>query len=390
MKRFALFALNAVPMMALVSAVWAQQQIRIGVSVSATGPAASLGIPEKNTVEVLEKEFSGIPVEYFVYDDTGDTATAVRNMRKLISENKIDAMIGSSITAPTLAMIDVAAETKTPLVSMVGNNVVVVPVEGPKVWSFKTSPNDASMATALRAAMKKQGIKTLAFIGFADAYGQGWLEQIKIALKETDIKIVAEESYARNDTSVTGQVLKIVSKKPDAVLVATAGTPGALPTRELRTRGFTGQIYHTHGSANIDFLRVCGKACDGVILPAGPVLVGDQLEDSHPSKGISEEYKKLYEAKFGAGSMSTFGAHMFDADLVLKTSMKKVLDAGIKPGSEEFRKALRNAMETSKEVIGTQGVYNMTKDDHTGLDERSRVLVKIENNKWVYQPELLK
>lgn len=389
LKKVILNNLLASSALMLSTSLMAQNAINIGVTVSATGPAASLGIPQKNTVEILNKEINGIPVNYIVYDDAGDTATAVKNMRKLISENHIDAIIGSSVTAASLAMVEVAAETKTPMVSMNGNIIVVTPQEGAKKWAFKTAQNDALMAQALKTAMQKLKVKNLAIIGFADAYGESWAKEMKAALEGTDINVVANESFARKDTSVTGQVLKILGKKPDAVLVATSGTPGALPNRELRSRGFKGLIFHTHGSGNGDFLRVCSSACEDVILPIGPVVVSEQLNDDHPSKKIGLEYRKLYDAKFGEGSTNAFGAFLFDAATLVESASKKVLESGVKPGSEEFRVALRDAIEQSKNVVASQGVFDMSPEDHTGLDERSRVIVKVKDGKWVLQPELL-
>lgn len=390
MKKTTLRTLSALPMMALMSAIWAQQTVTVGVSVSATGPAASLGIPEKNTAEIFPAEIEGVDVKYVVLDDATDTANAVRNMRKLISENNIDVMVGSTVTAASLGLVDVAAETKIPLISLNGNAVVVTPQEGAKKWAFKTAQNDSLMAQALKTAMLKAGVKTLGVIGFADAYGQGWLKEMQAALEGSGIKIVASESYARTDTSVTGQVMKIVAARPDAVLVATAGTPGALPQRELKQRGFKGQIYHTHGSANNDFLRVCAKACEGVILPVGPVVVAKQLEENHPLKASGMKYTKLYEAKYGPDSINAFGGHMWDAGMLINAAIPKALATGAKPGTEAFRVAMRDALENLKDVVGAHGVFNMSATDHAGLDDRARVMVKVQDGKWVYQPELLK
>lgn len=364
------------------------QTVNVGVSVSATGPAASLGIHERNTVEIVPTKVGDVEVKYFVLDDATDTAQAVRNMRKLISEENVDVMVGSSVTPGSLGMVDVGAEMKVPVISLAGNAVVVEPQEGAKIWAFKTPQNDALMAAAIRNNMLKQGVKTVAYIGFADAYGTGWLNELEKALDGSGIEIVAKESYARNDTSVTGQVMKMLAAKPDAVLIGTAGTPGALPQRELIQRGFKGISYHTHGSANQDLLRVCGKACEGVILPVGPVVVADQLDDSHPSKAVGLEYSKLYNDKFGENTVNSFGAHMWDASTLINSAIPKALETGAKPGTEEFRVAMRDALENHQEVVGVHGVYNTSKEDHTGLDERARVVIKIQDGKWVYDPDL--
>mgnify|MGYP002735496126 CR=1 FL=1 len=364
------------------------QTVNVGVSVSATGPAASLGIHERNTVEIVPTKVGDVEVKYFVLDDATDTAQAVRNMRKLISEENVDVMVGSSVTPGSLGMVDVGAEMKVPVISLAGNAVVVEPQEGAKLWAFKTPQNDALMAAAIRNNMLKQGVKTVAYIGFADAYGTGWLNELEKALDGSGIEIVAKESYARNDTSVTGQVMKMLAAKPDAVLIGTAGTPGALPQRELIQRGFKGISYHTHGSANQDLLRVCGKACEGVILPVGPVVVAEQLDDSHPSKAVGLEYSKLYNDKFGENSVNSFGAHMWDASTLINSAIPKALETGAKPGTEEFRVAMRDALENHQEVVGVHGVYNTSKEDHTGLDERARVVIKIQDGKWVYDPDL--
>ncbi len=363
-------------------------QIKVGVTVASTGPAASLGIPERNTVALLPTEIAGQKVEYLVLDDATDTTVAVRNMRKLITEDKVDVVIGTSVTPGSLAMVDVAGETKTPMISVAANARIVEPVEGAREWVFKTPQNDQLMAAALADAMEKQGVKTLGFIGFNDAYGDGWLDVMKAAAEAKGIKMVATERYSRSDTSVTGQVLKLTSANPDGILIAGAGTPVALPQGELKNRGYKGIIYQTHGAANNDVLRVCGKDCEGMFLPAGPLLVADQLPDDNPVKASALEYKNLYEAKYGEGSINTFGGHMWDAALLVQDAIPRALETGAKPGTPEFRAAMRDAIEQTKDLPASQGVFTMSDKDHAGMDERARVIVKVENGKWTYQSDL--
>jgi len=365
-----------------------QAQIKVGVTVSSTGPAASLGIPERNTVSLLPTEVAGQTIEYIVLDDATDTTQAVRNMRKLVSEDGVDVVIGTSATPGSLAMLDVAEETETPMISVAANARIVEPVDGPRIWAFKTPQNDELMAAALGDTMVAQDIKTLAVIGFNDAYGDGWLEEMTKAANERDIEVVAAERYNRNDTSVTGQILKIMSTNPDAVLIAASGTPVALPQTELVDRGYEGMIYQTHGAANSDVLRVCGSNCNGMILPAGPLLVADQLEDDHPVKASALEYKELYEDKYGEGTINTFGGHLWDAGLLVTNAIPAALETGAQPGTVEFRHALRDAIENTTDLAASQGVFNITPEDHSGLDERARVMVGVVDESWKYRPDL--
>ncbi len=366
----------------------AQAQVKVGVTVSSTGPAASLGIPERNTVDLLPKEVAGQKIEWIVLDDATDLTQAVKNMRKLVSEDKVDVVIGSSATPGSLAMVDVAAETGTPMISVAASVKIVDPVDDKRKWAFKTPQNDALMAGALADAMVKAKVKTLGFIGFADAYGESWLDEIKKAAEAKGIKLVGAEKYGRTDTSVTGQVLKLTSARPDAILIAGSGTPAALPQKELRARNYGGIIYQTHGVANGDFLRVCGKDCEGMILPAGPLLVAAQLPDDNQVKKSALAYIDAYEKVHGAGSVSTFGGHMWDAGQLVVAALPVALKSGAQPGTPAFRKALRDAVESVKELAVSQGVFNMSPTDHAGFDQRARVMVKVQGGKWVYQPGL--
>lgn len=374
--------------LALALPLLASAQIKVGVTVASTGPAASLGIPERNTVSLLPTEIAGQKVEYIVLDDGTDTTAAVRNMRKLITDDKVDVVVGTSVTPGSLAMVDVAGETSTPMISVAANARIVAPVEGARQWVFKTPQNDQLMAGALADAMVKHGIKTLGFIGYNDAYGEGWLNVMKEAAEAKGIKMVAVERYNRNDTSVTGQALKLVAAKPDGILVAGSGTPVALPQSELKNRGYKGIMYQTHGAANNDVLRVCGKDCNDMYLPAGPLLVADQLPDDNPVKKTALDYKNKYEAKYGPGTINTFGGHMWDAGMLIEAAVPGALATGAKPGTPEFRKALRDALEQVKDLAVSQGVFTMSPTDHAGFDERARVMVKVVDGKWVYQPDL--
>jgi branched-chain amino acid transport system substrate-binding protein len=378
-QRFLIGALLATALVPL-----AQADINVGVIVSATGPAASLGIPEKNTVALLPTTIAGQKVNYIVLDDASDTTTAVKNARKLISEDKVDVLVGSTITPNSLAMIDVAAESETPMISMAASAAIVDPVDAKRRWVFKTPQNDVQMSTAIVEHMINHNVKTVAFIGFSDAYGEGWFREFSKVAELRKLKLVANERYGRSDTSVTGQVLKIVAAKPDAVLVAGSGTPAALPEVALRERGYTGLYYQTHGVANNDFLRVGGKNVEGTFLPAGPVLVAAQLPDSNPVKKSALTYVAKYEAAHGKGSVSTFGAHAWDAGLLLENALPAALKKA-KPGSKEFRFALRDALEGTKNLSGAHGVFNMSGTDHLGFDQRARVMVRIENGAWKLQ-----
>lgn len=359
----------------------AHADINIGVTVSATGPAASLGIPEKNTIALMPTTLGGQKVNYIVLDDASDTTTAVANTRKLITDNKVDLIIGSTVTPNSLAMIDAVAESGTPMISMAASARIVEPIDAKKRWVFKTPQNDIMMALAIVTHMVDNGIKTAGFIGFADAYGEGWWGEFNKIAAAKKLNIVASERYNRTDTSVTGQVLKLVAAKPEAILIAGSGTPAALPQKALKERGYAGKIYQTHGVANNDFLRVGGKDVEGTLLPAGPVLVASQLPADHPVKKSAEAYIAKYEGVHGKGSVSTFGGHAWDAGLLLAAAAPEALKKA-QPGTPAFRAALRDALENVKNVAGAHGVFNMSANDHLGLDQRARVMVQIDKGTW--------
>jgi branched-chain amino acid transport system substrate-binding protein len=354
---------------------WAD--INVGISVSATGPAASLGIPEKNTVALLPTAIAGEKINYIVLDDATNPTEANKNARKFATENNADIFFGSSAVPTALAIAEVANETKTP-------QIALAPVELPdakKAWVFSAPQHNALMAQALAEHMKANNVKTLGFIGFADGYGEGWLREMTKAAEAAGIKMAGVERYNRTDTSVTGQIVKLASANPDAILIAGSGTPAALPQTALAERGYKGRIYQTHGAANKEFIRVGGKAVEGAVLPVGPIVVASQLPDSHPSKKVGIEYTKQYEEKYGAGTVSSFGAHMLDAYKLFAAAVPVALKKA-KPGTPEFRLALRDAIESGRETVGAHGVFNMTNADHYGHDARARVLVRIENGNW--------
>jgi branched-chain amino acid transport system substrate-binding protein len=388
-RRAVPLARHVVRCAAALCASWpafALAQVKIGLVLSLTGPAASLGIPARDTAAMLPAQMGGQKVEYIVLDDASDTTQAVQDTRKLISENHVDAIIGSSITPNSLAMLDVVAEGETPAISLASSAKIIEPVDARRHWMFKTPQTDAMMASAIMAHASSHGVKTLAYIGQADALGETFYAEVAKFAELHHISIVASERFNRTDPSVMGQVLKILAAHPDAVVVGAAGTPAALPPRTLKERGYKGLIYHNHGVGNNDFLRVCGADCNGTFLPASPVLVAAQLPADHPAKRLALDYIKRFEALHGAGSVSAFGSYTWDAGMLLSNAVPVALKTA-KPGTPEFRHALRDALEATHGLADTNGIVNMSPTDHLGLDQRARVMVEISNGKWVYQPE---
>jgi branched-chain amino acid transport system substrate-binding protein len=362
----------------------AAAQVKIGAVLSMTGPAASLGIPERDTIALMPREIAGQKVEYIVLDDASDTTASVRTTKKLISEDRVDVILGPSITPSSLAVLDSISEGATPMISLASSIRIIDPMDAKRHWMFKTPQTDAQMASAIIEHAAAKGVKSIAYIGQADALGEAFGAEIAKYAGQKNIQVLANEKFNRTDTSVLGQVLHIMGAKPDAVVVGAAGTPAALPPKTLIEKGFKGLVYHNHGVGNSDFLRVCGATCNGTYLPASPVLVADQLPADHPAKKVALEYIKVYEGKYGAGTVAAFGAYAWDAGLILQQAIPAALKAG-KPGTAEFRKALRDAIEGTKNLSVTNGVTNMTPTDHLGLDNRARVMVKIVDGKWMLE-----
>lgn len=366
---------------ALMFSMAAQADITVGVTLSTTGPAASLGIPQKNTVALLPKEVAGQKINYIVLDDASDTTAAVTNARKLTAEHKVDVILGATTSPASLAMIDAVAESQTPMISMAAAARIVEPMDAKRKWVFKTTQSDLMMSLAVAESMSAAGVKTVGFIGFADAYGEGWHQEFSKAAELKKLKIVANERFNRTDTSVSGQVLRMVAAKPDAILIVGSGTPAVLPQRTLKERGYTGAIYQTLGVANADFLRVGGKDVEGTLLAVGPVLVANQLPDSHPVKKTAMTYYEAYEKANGKGTVSTFGGHLWDAAQMVVAAAPDALKKG-QPGTPAFRAALRERLEQIKDLKASHGVFNTSPTDHLGLDQRARVMVRIQDGTW--------
>jgi len=365
---------------ALCCSIAAFGQVKIGLMVSATGPTSAIGIPQKNTGDMLPKKIGDVTVEYIQLEDGGDTTRAVQNVKKLIQENNVDALIGPSTAPNALAILDVIADAKVPLMATVGTSSVVEPLDAKKRWVFKTTQNDDIIASALLKHMVKNGVKTVGFIGFNDPYGENWYKVFGPMAEKAGITIVASERYARNDQSTTGQVLKLMAAKPDAVLIAAVGGPAVLPQATLFDQGYKGRIYQTHAVATDDFIKLGREKVEGTVLAAGPMLVIDEIPDSNPTKKVAQGYIAAYEKQFGA-KPATFGANTWDGGILLERAIPVALKAG-KPGTEAFRSALRDAVEKEREIVGTQGVFNMSATNHNGMDDRARVTVIVKDGKF--------
>lgn len=361
----------------------ANAQIKIGVELAVTGPAAAIGAPSKNAVLLWPKQIAGQRVDYIMLDDASDPSNAVRNAHKLISEDKVDLIVGPNTTPNALAMLDVIAEGETPMVALAASAAIVSPPDGKRAWAFKMPQNDSQMATILTQHMADNHIRTVAFIGFADAYGDSWWREFSRLAELRKIKIVATERYNRTDTSVIGQTLKIMAAQPDAVLIAAAATPAVLPQRTLVERGYKGRIYQTHGIGTLDFLKVGGKEVEGTFFPTGPAVVAKQLPDGNPVKKTALDFTRRYEAAYGTDTMTQFAADAWGAYMLIANAIPQALSKA-KPGTREFRAALRDALEQTHNLTVPQGVINMTPIDHVGLDQRSRVMGRIVGNKFTY------
>jgi len=355
-------------------------QVKVGLMVSATGPTSAIGIPQKNTAALLPTRIGDASVEYFQLEDGGDTTRAVQNAKKLIGENNVDALIGPSTTPNAFAILDIIAEAKVPLLATVGTQAIAEPVDAKKRWVFKTTQNDDLIAAALVRHMVKNGVKTVGFIGFNDPYGENWYKVFSALAEKAGIRIVASERYARADQSVTGQTLKLIASKPDAMLIAAVGGPAVLPQASLYDQGYKGRIYQTHAVATDDFIRLGKEKVEGTVLAAGSMLVINDIADSDPIKKVASAYIAAYEKQFGQ-KPATFGANTYDAGLILQRAVPQALKIA-SPGSEAFRVALRDAIEQERDVVGCQGVFNMSATNHNGMDERARVLVTVRDGRF--------
>lgn len=359
-------------------------EIVVGVDISSTGPAAAIGVQSANAIRLWPNTLGGQPARYIILDDATDVSQAVRNFRKLTSENRVDALIGPNITPAALAALDVLQETSTPMIALAASASIVTPASDPKKkWAFKLPQNDVLMATALVDDMRKRGIKKVGFIGFADSYGEGWSKEF-MAAAAGNPEIVAQEAFQRSDQSVTGQVLKLMTAKPDAVLIAGSGTPAALPQKTLVQRGYKGLIYQTHGIGTLEFLQLGGKDVEGTLFPTGPGVVARELPDSHPVRQVALEFADRYEAKYGPNSLTQFAGDAMGAWILLDDAVARALKTGAKPSTIEFRQALRDALESTKNLAVPNGILNVTPQDHQGFDERARVMATIKDGKFSY------
>ena len=370
---------------ALLPLATASAQVKIGLMVSATGPTSAIGIPQRNTAALLPTRIGDATVEYFQLEDGGDTTRAVQNAKKLIGENNVDALIGPSTTPNAFAILDIIAEAKVPLLATVGTQSVVEPVDAKKRWVFKTTQNDDLIAAALLKHMVKNNVKTVGFIGFNDPYGENWYKVFGTLAEKAGIRIIASERYARADQSVMGQALKLIAAKPDAILIAAVGGPAVLPQATLFDQGYKGRIYQTHAVATDDFIKLGKEKVEGTVLAAGSMLVIDDIADTDPIKKVALIYIGAYEKQFGQ-KPATFGANTYDSGLILQHAIPSALRVA-KPGSEAFRSALRDAIEQERDVVGCQGVFNMSPTNHNGMDERARVLVTVKDGRFRLLPE---
>jgi branched-chain amino acid transport system substrate-binding protein len=362
---------------ALLAAPFAQADISIGVSLPLTGPASGLGIPMKNYFALWPQTVAGEKLNVVILDDATDPTKGVQNAKRFVTEDKVDIIMGSAATPVAAAMADVAMESQT--VQLAFSPVALPP--GKDAWTFRLPQSTAVMAHAMVEHMKKNGVKTVGFLGYTDAYGESWLKDFTAVADKEGIKVVAAERFARADTSVTAQALKLSGANPDAMLIVASGSGAAMPHMAVVERGYKGKIYQTHAAASRDLARVGGKAVEGAFVVSGPAVIAEQLPDSHPSKKLAMDFVQKYEKAYGVGSRNQFAGHAYDTVIVLEKVIPMALKRA-KPGTKEFRAAIKESLETMGRTVFSHGVMNWTKDDHWGFTNETGVMLKVVNADW--------
>jgi branched-chain amino acid transport system substrate-binding protein len=365
----------------LLAAGAALADITIGVSLPLTGPGSGLGIPMSNGVKMWPATVAGEKIRLVILDDATDPTKGVQNARRFINEDKVDLIVGSGVTPVAIAIADVAAESKT--VQLATSPIGLPP--GKDAWTFRMPQSNGVMANAMVAHMQKQGVKTIGFLGYTDAYGEQWLQALTPLLDKAGIKLLAAERFARADTSVTAQALKLTAANPDAMVIVASGSGAAMPQLGMVERGYKGKIYQTHAAATRDLMRVGGKATEGTFVTSGPVVVAEQLPDDHPSKALGVKFNAEYEKIHGAGLRNQFAAHSYDAYLMLEKVVPVALKKG-KPGTPEFRAALKDALESTPALAVTHGVLDFSPTDHWGFRPDTGVVMKVVNGDWKLEP----
>lgn len=372
--------LAASALLALASA-GARADLTIGVSLPLTGPAAGLGIPCKTAFALWPETIAGEKVKLIILDDASDSTAANKNGRRFVTEDKVDVIIGSASVPLAIAISAIAEETRT--VQLAAAPIDLPPGRGG--WTFRLPQSTAVMAAGIVEHMKKLGVKSFGFLGYSDPYGQSWLNDISKQAQEAGIKLTTAERFARADTSVAAQAIKVIATNPDAVLVVASGSGAAMPHTTLVERGYKGRIFQTHSAASNDLVRVGGKLVEGGFVISGPAVVPEQLPDSHPSKKVALAFVQQYEKMYGAGSRNQFAAHINDALVILERVVPVAQKKG-KPGTAEFRAALKDALENSGSIVVSQGVFRYTAQDHFGLDGNARVMLTVQNGGWKLLP----
>jgi branched-chain amino acid transport system substrate-binding protein len=359
--------------------------ITVGFVTSLSGPAASIGVNYDKGMKAAyawRSSVGGKKIKLINLDDGSDPSAATQNARKLVQQDHVDFMIGTSSAPGTNAMLAVANELKVPFAAISPVNLPM-PVEQP--WGIAMPQTPALMVKVIADRMKRDGIKTAGYIGFSDSWGDLVYNGAKAAEKDGAPAITTNERYARTDTTVTAQALKVIATRPDAMLDGGSATQGALPLLELRKLGFKGPFFGTPSLLNRDFVRIGAQAAEGVQVSAGPVIVTGQLPEEHFAKKIGATFHEVFKIVNGTDADDGFSGYAFDAWVVFLKAAEVAL-AKAEPGTQEFRQALMDAIYANHDVAGVHAVYNFTPKSYYGVDERSLVVVKLVNGNWVYQP----
>lgn len=359
----------------------AQEPYRVGAIFSITGPGSSLGIPERDTALMLEAEINargGVrgpdgrrhPLKLVIYDDASDETRAVLAAKKLIDEDRVAAIVGTTLSGTSLAILDTVQKAEVPLVSCAAAIKIVEPAAERK-WVFKTPQSDHLIVGVLVDYLKAQGVTRVGWLNVDYAFGQlGWVEFEKAAQK-AGLTIVANEKFGQKDVDMTAQLTRVKTAAPQAVIVWSIPPSASLVTKNYADLGLQAPLLQSHGVGNKKYIELAGGAANGVRFPAGKLLVAEQLADNDPQKAVLLAYARDFEARYGP--RNTFGGHAWDAvQLVVKALEKAGPD----------RAGVRAAIETTRGFVGITGVFDFSPADHNGLDRRAAMMIQIVDGQW--------